>query len=273
MPEPSIQNLEAVKPEEKGLTEADRAAIRAQAIKTARSCGWLPAKRSGRAREVLRSSFRGLAKLQRRLYRLRTPEPSDDLQWLYDNLRLVRTDVQDLGEAVRILKKLPLVRTPSEEAIPRVIVLARDLLTATHNKLDLEVFSLFIDAVQEVEPLQLWELLGMPAALKLAALERIAEIGPKAIDAFEAQGKAAASLGIGPVIRSLRFVGEVDWNETLEKLSVIHRILLLDPDRVYGHMEFQSRDAYRKGVAYLASHSDCSESEVSHLAVQLAEEA
>ena len=35
-----------------------------------------------------------LLPLERELYALRLREPPDDLQWLYDNLRLVRASVQ-----------------------------------------------------------------------------------------------------------------------------------------------------------------------------------
>ena len=63
-------------------------------------------------REIFRKSLKRLNALEHELYALRTPDdPSDDLRWLYDNLRLVRTELQDLRDGIRRLAKLPQVRT------------------------------------------------------------------------------------------------------------------------------------------------------------------
>src|SRR5690348_14902667 len=104
------------------LTSAERKAIREQAVAAIRSSGFLPGKRHpGRAREIFKQNSKRLSDLERELYGLRSGEPTDDLQWLYDNLRLVRTDIHDLHDAAKTLSKLPYVRTQSEEAIPRCV--------------------------------------------------------------------------------------------------------------------------------------------------------
>ncbi len=253
------------------LSEAEQADLRAQAIRAARSCAWIHGKRSsGRPREIFLKSAGDLSKLERALYKLKSAEPSDDLTWLYDNLRLVRTDIQDLHDAAKSLAKLPLVRTSTDESIPRCIVLARSLLAATGNQLSETSFVFFIDAAQEVEPLRLFELSGMIPALKLVLLELLADRGWKALSAFRAEGSNAPSYKIGHIITSLRFLGEVDWKETLEQLSWVHRTLCLDPAGVYPRMEFESRESYRRIIAKAATHSDVSEFELSRLAVDMA---
>jgi hypothetical protein len=207
------------------------------------------------------------------LYELRTPEPSDDLQWLYDNLRLVRSELQDLRDATRILAKLPQVRAVGEEAIPRCIVLGRALLAASDYRLSQAEFAFYIEAVQEIEPLRLAELSAMLTALKLVLLNLLAERGYKALEAFRADGIAAPSQNIGRLVGSLRLIGAMEWRDTIEGLSIVHRILSLDPAGVYPRMEFDSREAYRRRVARVAGHSDVSEIELARLAVRLAEEA
>ncbi len=70
---------------------------------------------------------------------------------------------------------------------------------------------------------------------------------------------------------SLRFIGELDWKETLESLSVIHHILSQDPANVYARMEYDSREYYRRAVAKIAAHSEVSEVELARRALEMAQ--
>lgn len=264
-----------------GATEAfngplvrERAELREQATKAARSCAWVSGRHhSRRPRELYKSATSRLRALERDLYELSSDAPSEDLRWLYDNFRLIRTDAQALREMMRLLGRLPVVRTSSDESIPRCIVLARSLLAATKFQLTEEAFTFYLDAVQETEPLRLSELWGMLTALKLVLLEFIAERGRKALDAFLSDGLNAAPFDIGSLITSLRLIGEIDWRRTLERLSVVHRVLNLDPAGIYPRMDFESRERYRQRIAKIAGHSDLGEVEVARMAVTMAEEA
>ena len=180
---------------------------------------------SSRPREIYRQSLKRLNALERELYDLRTPEPSDDLQWLYDNLRLVRSELQDLRDATRTLAKLPQVRAAGEEAIPRCIVLGRALLAASNYGLSQAEFAFYLEAVQEIEPLRLAELSGMLTALKLVLLDLLADRGYKALEAFRADGMAAPSQNMGRLVGSLRLIGAMEWRDTIEGLSIVHRTL------------------------------------------------
>lgn len=279
MADPSLQMATQIDTKSSGarlgtLSADEQTRLRAHAQQTARACGWLPGRRhSSRPREIYRQSLKRLNALERELYELRTPEPSDDLQWLYDNLRLVRSELQDLRDATRILAKLPQVRTAGEEAIPRCIVLGRALLAASNYRLSQAEFAFYIEAVQEIEPLRLAELSGMLTALKLVLLDLLADSGYKALEAFRADGAAAPSQHVGRLVSSLRLIGAVEWRDTIEGLSIVHRTLCLDPAGVYPRMEFDSREAYRRRVARVAGHSDVGEIELARLAVRLAEEA
>ncbi len=256
------------------LSAAEQAALHEQAIEAARSCGWLAGRRrSNRPRQIFYAATQRLARLRHDLYALRSDEPTDDLKWLYDNLRLIRTDVQGIRESLRHLSSLPLVRTSSENAIPRCIVLARALLSAAKYRITEPVFRYFVESVQEIEPLRLRELGGMLTAIKLCLLEVLAERGYAALEAFQEKGLEAQSYGIDRIITSLRFVGEIDWRPTLEALSVLHQTLQLDPARVYPRMDYESREMYRLRLSKLAAHSDLNEMQMARLAVKMAQEA
>lgn len=256
-----------------GPTAREDPELRAQATKAARSCAWVSGRHSHRPRELYKNTNSRLRLLEHDLYELVFDAPTDDLRWLYDNFRLIRTDAQALRDSIRLLGRLPAVRTSSDESIPRCIVLARSLLAATQFQLTEEAFAFYLDAVQETEPLRLSELWGMLTALKLVLLEFIADRGRKAFEAFLSDGLNAPSFDIGSLITSLRLIGEIDWRCTLERLSVVHRVLSLDPAGIYPRMDFESRERYRQRIAKIAVHSDVSEREAAKIAVTMAEEA
>ena len=66
---------------------------------------------------------------------LRSDEPSDDLQWLYDNSALSDPELQDLRSDSTKLAKLPAGPDRSEESCAPCIVLARALLAASNCRL------------------------------------------------------------------------------------------------------------------------------------------
>ena len=88
----------------------------------------------------------------------------------------------------------------------------------------------------------------------------------------ETQQQAADRLSISNSIGGLRFLGAMDWREFVETVSVVEQILREDPCRVYGKMDFSSRDRYRHVVEKIAKSSRLSESEVAREAIRLAEE-
>jgi hypothetical protein len=265
MPEPSPKLDSAA-------LERDRLVERAR--QTAQSCAWLASQgKTRRSGEIYRKSLRRLKDLEKELYALRSGEPTEDLRWIYSNLRLVHAELHDLNEAVRGLGRLPAVRTDKEDAIPRCVVLARGLLEASECRLTQAKVSTYLEAVQEIDPLRLAEIDQFLMCLKLALLELLAQRGRQALDAFRQSGHEAQSFGIGPVISALRFIGEEDWRETLENLSVVHRTLSLDPAGIYLRMEAETRGDYRGHVATIARHSDVGEVDVARLAVEYAKKA
>ena len=254
------------------LTEAELTGLREQAVRAARACSWVSGvSPSKRLRAIHHDLRKRLSVLETELYRLRPEEPSDDLRWLLDNFRLVRTDLDGMRDMLRPLSRLPAVRTQTEESIPRVIVLSRALLNATENRVNEDIFSEFVTAIDNVEHLRLAELGGMLDGLKVALLEVVADRGPKIIAAFRSDGPQAPAMGMSRIVTSLRLIGERDWRSIVEPLSVVHRALLDDP--VYGRMDFESREIYRQRIDKISRRSDVNELELARLIVRMASEA
>jgi cellobiose phosphorylase len=88
-----------------------------------------------------------------------------------------------------------------------------------------------------------------------------------------AQQTSRLHLSIQNAISSLRDVSETDWSDFVETCSVVERILRFDPADKYAHMDFNTRDTYRKRVEKLSSHSRYSEQEVAEQALMMAESA
>ncbi len=267
-------NVDARTRDPSDLSDAAMAELQEQARRATRSCAWVPGQRRSHApRDIFRRISKRFIKLEAELYNLRSGEPSEDLKWLYENLRLLRTEIRDLRDSAKSLATLPLVRTAGGEGTPRCLVLARALLEAANDRLSESGFSLFITGVEEIEPLRLSELWGMVPALKMILLDAIAERGARALESFRAESATATRYEIGRLIASLRLIGEIDWKETLERLSVVHRILCLDPAGVYPRMDFDSRELYRRRIGRISAHSDLGEIDVARLSVSMAAEA
>jgi len=271
---PQNSRLEIMMAEAEHLAAPDAAfwdspTLRVKAEDLAQNLPWLPSVRSSNlfyerlyaVREALKPIFRATA----------SPLPesgvSDDFRWLYDNVRLLDTEQQSLGEAFKRLRKIPHVRNAGGEVVPRVLAVAEGYLVATEYRFGEEEFSSFIQAFQSTVILEIRELWGLVPALRLVLLERIAARGGRAVT------DPAGEHGVGVCIRSLRDISQISWREILEPLIQLDHVLREDPAGSYGEMDFDSRDLYRKKLSQIARHSDFSETDVAREAVKLAREA
>jgi cyclic beta-1,2-glucan synthetase len=88
---------------------------------------------------------------------------------------------------------------------------------------------------------------------------------------IEAQKQSRLQVSIQNAVVSLRWVSETDWSDFVEECSMVHQILMLDPLRTFGDMDFQTRDSYRRAVERLSRRSDLTETEVAEQVLLLAE--
>src|SRR6185503_13506159 len=68
----------------------------------------------------------------------------------------------------------------------------------------------------------------------------------------EHQRQTMGHASTGNSITSLRLVSTIDWNRTVERVSLMEQLLQRDPAGVYSQMDFASRDRYRQAVEELA---------------------
>jgi len=68
----------------------------------------------------------------------------------------------------------------------------------------------------------------------------------------EHQRQGVAHASMANAVTSLRLCATLDWQEYVEAVSLVERVLQRDPAGAYGRMDFLSRDAQRRAVEQLA---------------------
>jgi hypothetical protein len=114
---------------------------------------------------------------------------------------------------------------------------------------------------------------GPALAMPLTWIEqRLSECGQtiKQLVQSENQQQAADQVSMSNSIGSLRFLGAMDWRAFVETMSTVEKTLREDTGRVYGKMDFSTRDHYRHVVEKIAKNGRLSESEVATQALRLA---
>ena len=75
-----------------------------------------------------------------------------------DHLRLIANDIIELRTSIKRFQKMPLVRTAEYGEMPRAWVLMRVLVDATSGEVTEQKLVQFVDAAEEVQPLDHKEL-------------------------------------------------------------------------------------------------------------------
>ncbi len=243
--------------------------LSAAAADLGRRLVWLPGTHSARFFSERHRALRRALKPVLMAYRGTLPKTpvGDDFRWLYDNLRLLYSDLRGMKEGFKLVRKLPHVRTPDGTVAPRVVALAAGFLASTSYEFNDRSLSGYVQAFQQNTPLRLHELWALVPALKLVLLEEIAARGSKVT------ADPGGSYGVGVCVHSLRDISQAGWKDVLEPLILFDRVLREDPADAYARMDFESRDLYRTELAEIAEHSDLSETEVAAKAIALAQAA
>src|SRR5260221_3842040 len=245
--------------------DPDLRTLRQGAIELARNLAWMPGERASRP---LRDRGRRLARAFEPLLRaLESPAPqslSTDFRWLYDNTRLLETELANVLETFNQPQAIPQVRASGGAVVPRVEAIAEGFIEAAALQFAEIGFTTYIKAFQEVTVLKLSELRTLIPALKLVLLEQVAARGHRLLE------DPIASQGVDRLVRSLRDVGQTPWKDVIEPLILFDHILRQDPAGAYARMDYESRELCRTKLANIAEHSDCSEMEVASEALALA---
>lgn len=230
-------------------------------------------------RPSTRSSFparvfaaqKSLRRLERELARLKSKregERSRDatLLELRSSLRLLRSAVRAFFAQAEELAHLPRVVLPAERDEPRAAAVAARYIRTVDWAFSESTFRIFIQALQVQEPLELGELWNSGAFLSFVLTETVLE---KAFSLLRSPDESTDP-AISTCLRSLVTVKNAAWTSLIEPLIVFDATLRQDPAGTYQEMDFESREQYRKRIAFIARHSDFTESHVAQCALNLA---
>ena len=211
---------------------------------------------------------------------------SSAAEWLLDNFYVVQQALRQVREDMPegYYRQLPKLSTSSLAGHPRIYALARELIGYREGQLDVDRMTRFVQAYQEVAPLTMGELWALPTMLRLGVVERLAqtvaqvvELQKKGDRGFLTSAFLSSELTdneiVANCILNLRTLAAQDWKVLFESVSRVEEVLRGDPAGIYAHMDFDTRDRYRKVVEDLAQATDWGEEETAREAVRLTKEA
>ena len=180
--------------------------------------------------------------------------------------RLMRSAISALTDERRRVSRLPRIVHKAGAEEPRMAAIANTYLNAVSGIFSTDSFCHFLHAIQSREALNVDELWCAGAFLKFALLELLLE-NANALLATEDTAPTSALLS---QLHSLRLVTNIDWGFLVQPLITFDGILSQDPAAKYTQMDFESHQLYRRRVAFIARFSDCTESRIAQLALELA---
>ncbi len=208
-------------------------------------------------------------------------------EWFLDNYYLVRRVARQVTDDLPsgFSRRLPQLASGPAKGVARIDALARALVVRSSIEIDVTALSRFVQAYQEISPLTIAELWALPTMLRISVLHGLLHFLEALDVSVHGHLERAPSprappdaepIGLGPgdgverSIRALRLLAEIDWKEFFEKTNRVEGILQKDPSGIYGRMDFDTCDAYRKTVEELAWGTDVAEEDVAERAVELA---
>ena len=201
--------------------------------------------------------------LQAHMRVLRKNPPSDKAaEWLLDNYSFLQSQIRGVRKNLRpahVAKLMSACRShPGPE--PRIYQVAAIEVARATDAFTGENLLALADALRSQRSLKLCELWAFGTMLKLALLESLC-------------AGLESELVVSSCIESLHLFESLSWQDFVESVSAIEDVLRRDPARVYPHMDFETRDRYRRQIVTLASRSKLTELEVAEAALTSAQSA
>jgi cyclic beta-1,2-glucan synthetase len=208
-------------------------------------------------------------------------------EWFLDNYYLIRRVARQAAQELPpgFLRRLPELASGPAKGVSRVDALARALVARSSIELDLGALQAYVNAYEDVSPLTIAELWALPTMLRLSVLHgllhfleeldvpihgRLERAPARRVPLDVESSGLDPGAGVERSIRALRLFAEIDWKTFFEKTSRVEAVLLRDPARIYGRMDFETCDAYRKSVEELAWVTGAAETDVANCAIELA---
>jgi hypothetical protein len=187
---------------------------------------------------------------------------------LRENYRLLRSAIHDVADGPRVVAKLPRILLDGSQDEPRAAASAGIYLRAVDGDFSVPSLRVFIQELQLHESLTVGELWSIPMFLKFVLLESILAEANILLGPAEADQQPRTSV----FMKSLRFINNADWVSIIEPLVAFDALLCKDPAESYSCMDFESRESYRKRIAFIAQYSDYNETQVAQAVLELARE-
>ena len=180
--------------------------------------------------------------------------------------RLLRSAIHAVSDRPKVIALLPRVMRAEKPEEPRAAAAAAAYLGAVNGEFSADTFRNFVHACQESGPFNADELWNLIAFMRFVLLEWILKEARGSI--HSSAPEAGCALGVW--MKSLRAITNADLVFLIEPLIIFDTLLTQDPAGAYARMDFESRELYRKRIAYIARHSDCTELEVAQAVLDLA---
>jgi len=201
-------------------------------------------------------------------------------EWMLDNFYLVRQSSRQIREDMPqgFYRQLPKLTTGPFSGFPRIYAVAQELVVTSAAHLHLDRIQRFVHLYQEITPLTMRELWALPALLRLAILECLAQGLGRITGLDRDTSLPAVSVPqlnddeiVANCIVSLRTLAIQDSQVLFESISRVEQVLRDDPAHVYARMDRQTRDRYRKVIEELARATGRDEQEVARTAIDMAQ--
>ncbi len=188
---------------------------------------------------------------------------------LLESSRLLESVLEELDSTYPQFLALPYIVAPKlDVAAPRVLALAEQYTVAADGIWSPESLSVYVDEIQQQDPLLLAEVLLLPSSLRLAQAEFLLDRAEAALQF--AKLPPIEQSPFSNLLHSLRRLGQYDWESLLESIVAFQSVLAQDPAGVFLKMEAETRNIYRIRVAELAARADLGEVQTAQAALDLA---
>lgn len=206
-------------------------------------------------------------------------------RWLLDNSHIVRQALQQIqtGLPTSYLRQLAARTISDDPTRSRIFSLIEQATDRYGLPIDCGAISSHLrdyDSTQAKSPqndfLTLGELWAVPIALRIVLLQRLYEAVEHCERASESESDdshVSELTTVAGCVSSLRTVETADWNDFVEQSSAVERLLRDDPPGVYRHLDFSTRDYYRRAVEEISRHASSQQYEVAEAALRLSEAA
>jgi cyclic beta-1,2-glucan synthetase len=202
-------------------------------------------------------------------------------EWILDNYYIIQQALRQIRHDLPadFYRQLPCLADESPlGGMPRVYSLVRSFSEHEQCQHNLARLKRFVAAYQQTHPLTMGEVWALPIMMRFTLLEchtlahnRITQ-QPEQTEIPDYAYTANDDDIVAHSVASLRQLNGQDWKRFFEETSLVEQKLRQDPANIYGRMDFDSRDQYRKVIEKLAQNSNHDEITVTNTVLQLAQQ-